>query len=133
MSKPVQLDVLPTFTNQRDEYTAGDKDLDRKTLNTLEARAVITNHVLGQDERVEKVLETSIHPLALYMDVVNRTSLVLPLSGSSTALVSFGASGLLVIGGLSLGLASRRKSKAEDEMENAESGKQKNRKKGPKQ
>lgn len=133
LSKPVQLDVLPTFTNQRDEYTAGDKDLDRKTLNTLEARAVITNHVLGQDERVEKVLETSIHPLALYMDVVNRTSLVLPLSGSSTALVSFGASGLLVIGGLSLGLASRRKSKAEDEMENAESGKQKNRKKGPKQ
>lgn len=104
---PIEINVVPTFTADRNNYIKGDGATD-KTLQKLEASAFVRTFWEGlfHDENLN--LGTDVADGSLNITVVNKVGSKLPITGSSATMVLMGLGSVLMAGSL---VANRRKSK----------------------
>ncbi|MBF0578251.1 isopeptide-forming domain-containing fimbrial protein [Erysipelotrichaceae bacterium RD49] len=106
---PLKLDITPTYTENRNNYTAGEGKTD-KILKQLNAKVSYIESVNGDQQEIkDQVVETEVGNGSVQLQVVNRTGKELPLTGSNTAWISMAAGSVLVIGGLSMTLQKKKK------------------------
>ena len=83
---PIQIDVVPTYTTDRNNYIKGDGATD-KTLKTLEATAKIKSFYSGIFNTEDFNLTTNLNEGSLNLTVVNKVGTKLPITGSGTTLI----------------------------------------------
>lgn len=109
---PIKLTITPTFTQERNKYTAGEGATDM-ILKDLTGTVEYEEYYDGSSHKVDQILHTMDDKLGgLEFSVINRPGKKLPLTGSNTALISLGGGSVVVIGGL---LAGRKKKKQQDQ------------------
>lgn len=92
---PIELNIVPTFTTDRDGYIKGDGATD-KTLQDLEATAKIKSFYSGIFNTDDLNLTTSVENGSANLTVVNKVGTKLPVTGSgATLLVMALGSGLM--------------------------------------
>ena len=93
---PIEITVVPTFTDARNDYIKGDGATD-KTLKTLESTAVVKEFWAGVLGTQNLDLDTDIEEGSINLTVVNKVGSKLPVTGSvaTIALVAVG-SGLMI-------------------------------------
>ena len=83
---PIEINVVPTYTTDRDNYIKGDGATD-KTLKTLEATAKIKSFYSGIFNTEDLNLTTDINEGSMNLTVVNKVGTKLPITGSSMTLL----------------------------------------------
>lgn len=101
---PIKLELIPTFTDDRNNYVKGDGATD-KTLQKLEYVAHIKQFVGGAMQEDTTLLETNIEEGSGNLTVVNQVGTKLPATGSALTIIMLG------MGSLILFYALRKKSK----------------------
>ena len=93
---PIEITVVPTFTDARNDYIKGDGGTD-KILKTLESTAVVKEFWAGVLGTQNLDLDTDIEEGSINLTVVNKVGSKLPVTGSvaTIALVAVG-SGLMI-------------------------------------
>ena len=93
---PIEINVVPTFTDDRNNYIKGDGATD-KTLKTLEATAEVKEFWAGLLNTQNLNLDTDVNEGSINLSVVNKVGSKLPVTGSNAtiALMALG-SGLMV-------------------------------------
>lgn len=93
---PIEITVVPTFTDARNDYIKGDGATD-KTLKALESTAVVKEFWAGVLGTQNLDLDTDIEEGSINLTVVNKVGSKLPVTGSvaTIALVAVG-SGLMI-------------------------------------
>lgn len=105
---PIEITVVPTFTDARNDYIKGDGGTD-KILKTLEATAEVKEFWAGVLGTQNLDLDTDIEEGSINLTVVNKVGSKLPVTGSNATIL------LVALGSGLMGYAlykSRKKSKA---------------------
>lgn len=98
---PIEISVIPTFTEERDGYVKGEGATDT-TLQKLEATAKMKTFYSGLLNAESQSLETEVEDGSINLNVVNKVGMKLPVTGTSTLLIIFVAgSGMMVYSVLS--------------------------------
>lgn len=108
---PIVINIKPTFTDERNNYNAGEGATD-KTLKTLEATAHVKEFLNGAYKESDTTLTTDVAKGSANITVVNYVGTKLPITGSSLTLICLGAGTITVVGALALD--KKRKSKNKD-------------------
>lgn len=103
---PIKLEVIPTYTDDRNNYLKGDGATD-KTLKTLEFVAYINQFVNGAMKEDTVLLESNIEEGSGNLTVINEVGKKLPSTGSQMMIFVMGA-GMLC---MAFGLRKTRKNK----------------------
>lgn len=103
---PIELNLKPTFTTDRQNYVAGDGATD-KTLQKLEATAHIKEFYDGAFSEDDVTLTTDINEGSANITVVNKVGSKLPITGSNATILMLGAGAGIML--LSYKLYARRK------------------------
>lgn len=104
---PIELNVVPTYTTDRDNYVKGD-GATTNTLKKLEATAKIKTFWSGVFNTEDQTLGTDVADGSFNLTVVNKVGSKLPITGSSATVVLIGLGSAMMA--VALG-ASRKKSK----------------------
>lgn len=108
LQDPIVLNIKPTFTDERNNYNAGEGATD-KTLKTLEATAHVKEFLNGAYKESDTNLKTDVTDGSANITVVNYVGTKLPITGSNLTMICLGAGTITVIGALALD--KKRKSK----------------------
>ena len=111
LQDPIVLNIKPTFTDERNNYNAGEGATD-KTLKTLEATAHVKEFLNGAYKESDTNLKTNVADGSANITVVNYVGTKLPITGSSLTLICLGAGTITVVGALALD--KKRKSENKD-------------------
>lgn len=87
---PIELNLKPTFTTDRQNYVAGDGATD-KTLQALDISAHIKEFYDGQFTEKDHALSTDVADGSGNLTVVNKVGSKLPVTGSNMTLILLGA------------------------------------------
>lgn len=98
---PIVINIKPTFTDERNNYNAGEGATD-KTLKTLEATAHVKEFLNGAYKESDTNLKTNVADGSANITVVNYVGTKLPITGSSLTLICLGAGTITVVGALAL-------------------------------
>lgn len=98
---PIVITIKPTFTDERNNYNAGEGATD-KTLKTLEATAHVKEFLDGAYKESDTNLKTNVADGSANITVVNYVGTKLPITGSSLTLICLGAGTITVVGALAL-------------------------------
>lgn len=98
---PIVITIKPTFTDERNNYNAGEGATD-KTLKTLEATAHVKEFLDGAYKESDTNLKTNVADGSANITVVNYVGTKLPITGSSLTMICLGAGTITVIGALEL-------------------------------
>ena len=105
---PIEINVVPTFSDDRNNYIKGDGATD-KTLKTLEATAEVKEFWAGLLNTDNLTLDTDVTEGSINLSVVNKVGSKLPVTGSNAKIA------LMALGSGLMGFAiykSKKKSKA---------------------
>ena len=83
---PIEINVVPTYTNDRNNYIKGDGATD-KTLKTLGATAKIKSFYSGIFNTEDLNLTTNVNEGSMNLTVVNKVGTKLPITGSPMTLL----------------------------------------------
>lgn len=108
---PIVINIKPTFTDERNNYNAGEGATD-KTLKTLEATAHVKEFLNGAYKESDTTLTTDVAKGSANITVVNYVGTKLPITGSSLTMICLGAGTITVVGALVLD--KKRKSENKD-------------------
>lgn len=108
LQDPIVVTIKPTFTDERNNYNAGEGATD-KTLKTLEATAHVKEFLNGAYKESDTNLKTDVTDGSANITVVNYVGTKLPITGSSLTLICLGVGAITVVGALALD--KKRKSK----------------------
>ena len=98
---PIVITIKPTFTDERNNYNAGEGATD-KTLKTLEATAHVKEFLNGAYKESDTNLKTNVADGSANITVVNYVGTKLPITGSSLTMICLGAGTITVVGALEL-------------------------------
>jgi len=98
---PIVINIKPTFTDERNNYNAGEGATD-KTLKTLEATAHVKEFLNGAYKESDTTLTTDVAKGSANITVVNYVGTKLPITGSSLTMICLGAGTITVVGALAL-------------------------------
>lgn len=101
LQDPIVITIKPTFTDERNNYNAGEGATD-KTLKTLEATAHVKEFLDGAYKESDTNLKTDVTDGSANITVVNYVGTKLPITGSSLTLICLGAGTITVVGALAL-------------------------------
>ena len=101
LQDPIVVTIKPTFTDERNNYNAGEGATD-KTLKTLEATAHVKEFLNGAYKESDTNLKTDVTDGSANITVVNYVGTKLPITGSSLTLICLGAGTITVVGALAL-------------------------------
>ena len=93
---PIKLELIPTFTDDRNNYVKGDGATD-KTLQKLEYVAHVKQFVGGSMQEDTTLLETNIEEGSGNLTVVNQVGTKLPATGSVLTILILAAGTLIVV------------------------------------
>lgn len=93
----IVLDVMPTFTEDRDDYVKGDGATE-KTLQKLEAKAKIDSFYNGIFNTENQDLDTDVADGSMNLTVVNKVGSKLPVTGTPAVMLMFIAGSALMAG-----------------------------------
>ena len=93
---PIKLEVIPTYTDDRNNYIKGDGATD-KTLKTLEYVAHVKQFVGGVMQEDTVLLDTDVEDGSGNLTVVNQVGMKLPVTGSVLTVLML-AAGTLILG-----------------------------------
>lgn len=102
---PIEINVVPTFVQNRDFYVKGDGATD-KALVSLEATALVRDFWEGLFHDNTLTLGTDVGAGSMNLTVVNKVGSKLPITGSGATLALIGLGSTMMVGSLVL---SRRK------------------------
>lgn len=108
LQDPIVLNIKPTFTDERNNYNAGEGATE-KTLQKLEATAHVKEFLNGAYKESDTNLKTDVTDGSANITVVNYVGTKLPITGSNLTMICLGAGTITVIGALALD--KKRKSK----------------------
>lgn len=108
---PIVINIKPTFTDERNNYNAGEGATD-KTLKTLEATAHVKEFLNGAYKESDTTLTTDVAKGSANITVVNYVGSKLPVTGSNLTMICLGAGTITVVGALALD--KKRKSENKD-------------------
>ena len=108
---PIVINIKPTFTDERNNYNAGEGATD-KTLKTLEATAHVKEFLNGAYKESDTNLKTNVADGSANITVMNYVGTKLPITGSSLTMICLGAGTITVVGALALD--KKRKSENKD-------------------
>lgn len=108
LQDPIVITIKPTFTDERNNYNAGEGATD-KTLKTLEATAHVKEFLNGAYKESDTNLKTDVTDGSANITVVNYVGTKLPITGSNLTMICLGAGTITVVGALALD--KKRKSK----------------------
>lgn len=106
---PIEVQITPTFTNDRNSYVKGDGATD-KTLQRLDATAGIKEFWSGAFNEDTLTLDTNVADGSLNVTVVNKVGSKLPVTGSAATISLIGIGSALMAGSIAV---SRKKAKKE--------------------
>lgn len=98
---PIVINIKPTFTDERNNYNAGEGATD-KTLKTLEATAHVKEFLNGAYKESDTNLKTNVADGSANITVVNYVGTKLPITGSNLTMICLGAGTITVVGALAL-------------------------------
>lgn len=98
---PIVINIKPTFTDERNNYNAGEGATD-KTLKTLEATAHVKEFLNGAYKESDTNLKTNVADGSANITVVNYVGSKLPVTGSNLTMICLGAGTITVVGALAL-------------------------------
>lgn len=107
---PIEVRVAPKFTEDRNDYIAGDGATD-KTLQELNSKADIKQFLNGSFVTEAFDLETDVEEGSANITVVNTVGTKLPITGSSATIIMLGAGTVIMLGSLAY-MRKNKKSKA---------------------
>lgn len=101
LQDPIVITIKPTFTDERNNYNAGEGATD-KTLKTLEATAHVKEFLDGAYKESDTNLKTDVTDGSANITVVNYVGTKLPITGSNLTMICLGAGTITVVGALAL-------------------------------
>lgn len=101
LQDPIVLSIKPTFTDERNNYNAGEGATE-KTLQKLEATAHVKEFLNGAYKESDTNLKTNVADGSANITVVNYVGTKLPITGSSLTMICLGAGTITVVGALAL-------------------------------
>ena len=101
LQDPIVLSIKPTFTDERNNYNAGEGATD-KTLKTLEATAHVKEFLNSAYKESDTNLKTDVTDGSANITVVNYVGSKLPVTGSNLTMICLGAGTITVVGALAL-------------------------------
>lgn len=101
LQDPIVITIKPTFTDERNNYNAGEGATD-KTLKTLEATAHVKEFLNGAYKESDTDLKTDVTDGSANITVVNYVGTKLPITGSNLTMICLGAGTITVVGALAL-------------------------------
>lgn len=101
LQDPIVITIKPTFTDERNNYNAGEGATD-KTLKTLEATAHVKEFLNGAYKESDTNLKTDVTDGSANITVVNYVGTKLPITGSNLTMICLGVGTITVIGALAL-------------------------------
>lgn len=101
LQDPIVITIKPTFTDERNNYNAGEGATD-KTLKTLEATAHVKEFLNGAYKESDTNLKTDVTDGSANITVVNYVGTKLPITGSNLTMICLGAGTITVVGALAL-------------------------------
>lgn len=101
LQDPIVITIKPTFTDERNNYNAGEGATD-KTLKTLEATAHVKEFLNGTYKESDTNLKTDVTDGSANITVVNYVGTKLPITGSNLTMICLGAGTITVVGALAL-------------------------------
>lgn len=101
LQDPIVITIKPTFTDERNNYNAGEGATD-KTLKTLEATAHVKEFLDGAYKESDTDLKTDVTDGSANITVVNYVGTKLPITGSNLTMICLGAGTITVVGALAL-------------------------------
>lgn len=107
---PIVINIKPTFTDERNNYNAGEGSTD-KTLKTLEATAHVKEFLNGAYKESDTTLTTDVAKGSANITVVNYVGSKLPVTGSNLTMICLGAGTITVVGALVLDKKRKNKNK----------------------
>lgn len=107
---PIVINIKPTFTDERNNYNAGEGATD-KTLKTLEATAHVKEFLNGAYKESDTTLTTDVAKGSANITVVNYVGSKLPVTGSNLTMICLGAGTITVVGALALDKKRKNKNK----------------------
>lgn len=101
LQDPIVLNIKPTFTDERNNYNAGEGATD-KTLKTLEATAHVKEFLNGAYKESDTNLKTDVTDGSANITVVNYVGTKLPITGSNLTMICLAAGTITVVSALAL-------------------------------
>lgn len=101
LQDPIVLNIKPTFTDERENYNAGEGATE-KTLQKLEATAHVKEFLNGAYKESDTNLKTDVTDGSANITVVNYVGTKLPITGSNLTMICLGAGTITVVGALAL-------------------------------
>lgn len=101
LQDPIVITIKPTFTDERNNYNAGEGATD-KTLKKLEATAHVKEFLDGAYKESDTNLKTDVTDGSANITVVNYVGTKLPITGSNLTMICLGAGTITVVGALAL-------------------------------
>lgn len=101
LQDPIVLNIKPTFTDERNNYNAGEGATE-KTLQKLEATAHVKEFLDGAYKESDTNLKTDVTDGSANITVVNYVGTKLPITGSNLTMICLGAGTITVVGALAL-------------------------------
>lgn len=101
LQDPIVITIKPTFTDERNNYNAGEGATDM-TLKTLEATAHVKEFLNGAYKESDTTLTTDVAKGSANITVVNCVGSKLPVTGSNLTMICLGAGTIAVVGALAL-------------------------------
>lgn len=93
---PIQIQVSPEFTEDRDHYVKGEGASD-KILKNLTATAYVKEFLSGAYKNQEVDLQTDVSEGSANITVVNRAGMKLPVTGSCAMILLLGTGSVLIM------------------------------------
>lgn len=101
LQDPIVLNIKPTFTDERNNYNAGEGATE-KTLQKLEATAHVKEFLNGAYKESDTNLKTDVTDGSANITVVNYVGTKLPITGSNLTMICLAAGTITVVGALAL-------------------------------
>ena len=101
LQDPIVLNIKPTFTDERNNYNAGEGATE-KTLQKLEATAHVKEFLNGAYKESDTNLKTDVTDGSANITVVNYVGTKLPITGSNLTMICLAAGTSIVISALAL-------------------------------
>lgn len=101
LQDPIVITIKPTFTDERNNYNAGEGATD-KTLKTLEATAHVKEFLNGAYKESDTNLKTDVTDGSTNITVVNYVGTKLPITGSNLTMICLAAGTITVVSALAL-------------------------------
>ena len=101
LQDPIVLNIKPTFTDERNNYNAGEGATE-KTLQKLEATAHVKEFLSGAYKESDTNLKTDVTDGSANITVVNYVGTKLPITGSNLTMICLAAGTITVVSALAL-------------------------------